>query len=103
MAAASPRTRTIKRDRRCARRQTLPGDDRNTTRVGEKIRRANMQSANHLALIRSILIDSGLATASHAHFFVKYFYVVHEANPNAKKSRRSRFARSVFRPTDIRS
>jgi hypothetical protein len=75
---------------------------RKTTRDDEKIRRANMRSANHFALIRSILIDSGLSTAPRAHFFANYFCAMHDTNSNAKKSARSRFVRSIFRKTDVR-
>jgi hypothetical protein len=54
------------------------------------------------ALIRSILIDSGLSTAPRARFFVNYFCVVREANLSVKKFRRSRFIRSVFGERRVR-
>ena len=49
-----------------------------------------------LALIRSILIDSGPPTALRARFFEKYFYVVHGAYRRAKiSSRYSNFAPGI--------
>jgi hypothetical protein len=80
----------------------LPGET-----VFDTARTQKFQSGDHairesLALIRSILIDSGPSTAPRARFFVKYFCAVHEANSNVKNSARSRFSRSVFSERDVR-
>jgi hypothetical protein len=73
-AALRQRSRTV-----LSSRQTLPGETVSNDVQKQNFRTCDPAFRESLALIRSILIDSGPLRPPRAHFFTNYFRAVHEA------------------------